>query len=237
MMRKRALISSILIASLFSGCVSQMPEAIQGENTQKGAAIGAVTGAILGSVVGGGNKKRRIATGAVIGGVVGGVIGYNIDQQAKEVAAALDTQVNNAPNAELNPHQDIIVTNTDNYVKITFREKMMFPTNSAKLTPSARLKIQKLVGILRNYPSTIVQVVGHTDNRGSHTYNQKLSERRAETVARIIKSAGVPNEVYKKGCSYDKPVVPNTSEENMSLNRRVEIFLYPDKNFVVNQCI
>ncbi len=236
-MRKKVLISSLLSLALLSGCTSQMPEAIQGQNTQKGVAIGAVTGAVLGSVLGGGNKKRRIATGAVVGSVIGGAIGYNIDQQAKEVAAALDTSVNNSPTAQLNQAQDIIVANSDKFVKITFRDAMMFPTNSDKLTPSARLKIEKLVGILRNYPSTIVQVVGHTDNRGSHTYNQRLSQKRAATVSSIIKQSGIPNEVYKKGCSFDKPVAPNTDATNMSLNRRVEVFLYPNRNFVINQCI
>jgi outer membrane protein OmpA-like peptidoglycan-associated protein len=217
--------------------MAQMPEAVQGENTQKGAAIGAVTGAVLGSVLGGGNKKRRIATGAAVGAAIGGVIGYNIDQQAREIAAALDTNVNNTPGAEVNQDSDIIVTNNDQFVKITFREAMMFPTNSYKPTASARYKLKKMIGILRNYPTTIIQVVGHTDNRGSHSYNQKLSEKRAASVANFIRNSGIQNRIYKKGCSFDKPIVPNSDEKNMSLNRRVEIFLYPDESFVVNQCI
>jgi len=233
----KVLVSTLVIIPLLSGCVSQMPQSIQGEKTKQGAAIGAVTGAILGTVVGKGNKAKRAAAGAAIGGVVGGIIGYSLDKQAKEIAQVLDTNVNNAPDAEISSPEDIIVTNTDNYVKITFREAMMFPTNSDKLTPSARYKMRKMVGVLRNYPSTIIQVVGHTDNRGSHSYNQKLSQRRALSVARIIKNSGIPNRVYQKGCSYDKPIVPNTDARNMALNRRVEIFLYPDESFVVNQCI
>ena len=233
----KTLLSLSLIGILLGGCASQMPEAVQGKNTQKGVAIGAVTGAILGAATGKGNKAKRAAIGATIGGLVGGVIGYNIDQQAKEIAQVLATNVNNTPGAEINSADNIIVTNTNNYVKITFRESMMFPTNSDKLTASARYKVRKMIGVLRNYPSTIIQVVGHTDNRGSHSYNQKLSERRALSVARTIKNSGIPNRVYKKGCSYDKPIVPNSDEKNMALNRRVEIFLYPNENFVVNQCI
>ena len=55
----------------------------------------------------------------------------------KEVAESLNTNVNNNPNAVLDPNQDLIVSNTDNYVKIMFRDDMMFETNSANPTYSA----------------------------------------------------------------------------------------------------
>ncbi len=235
-MIKTKFVAPLLILPLLSGCVSQMPESIQGEKTQNGAAIGAVAGAILGAVTSKHHKGKNAAIGAAAGAALGGVIGYNMDQQAAEVARALDTQVDNSPGAELNRAQDIVVTNNDKYVKITFREAMMFPTGSSNLTPSAHSKISKLVAILENYPTTLVQVVGHTDNRGSHSFNQRLSQRRAGNVATLIRQGGITNRIYKKGCSFDKPVVPNSSAANMSLNRRVEIFLYPSEEFVVDQC-
>jgi len=236
-MIKTKFLAPLIILPLLSGCVSQMPQSVQGEKTQSGAAIGAVAGAILGAVTSKHHKGKNAALGAAAGAALGGVIGYNMDQQAAEVARALDTQVDNSPGAELNRDNDIIVTNNEKYVKITFREAMMFPTGSSHLTASASSKIHKLVNILQNYPTTLVQVVGHTDNRGSHTFNQNLSERRAGNVANIIRQSGINNSIYKRGCSFDKPVVPNTSASNMSLNRRVEIFLYPSQEFVVDQCI
>lgn len=236
-MKNIKLLTPLLILPLLSGCASKMPQAVQGEKTQSGAAIGALAGAVLGAVTSKHHKGKNAAIGAAAGAAIGGTIGYNMDKQAAEVARALDTQVDNSPGAELNRDQDIIVTKNDKFVKITFREAMMFPTNSSTLTHSAREKISKLVNILQNYPTTLVQVVGHTDNRGSHSYNQTLSEKRAGTVANIIHQSGITNAIYKRGCSYDKPVVPNTTSSNMSLNRRVEIFLYPNKEFVVDQCI
>ena len=230
--------AGVAIVSLLGGCAqTQVPQVLQGEKTKKGVAIGAVAGAILGTVTGKGNKAKRAAAGATIGAAIGGVIGYNLDKQAKEIAQVLDTTVDNSPNAEVKSDKDIIVTKTNNYVKITFREAMMFPTNSSKLTASAKYKVKKMIAVLRGYPTTIIQVVGHTDNRGTHAYNQSLSEKRAHSVAMLIKNSGIENRVYQKGCSFDKPVVPNSSEKNMALNRRVEIFLYPDESFVVNQCI
>ena len=232
-------LTPLLIIPLLTNCAQKTETAGAGEydKTKSGAALGAVTGALIGVLAGKKDKGKNAAIGAAAGAAIGGAIGYSMDKQAKEVAKALDTEVDNSPGAELNQAKDIIVTNTDHYVKITFREAVMFPTNSASLTASASNKIDKMVSILRNYPTTLIQVVGHTDNRGTHSYNQRLSERRANNVASIIRRSGINNKLYKKGCSFDKPIVPNTNRVNFGLNRRVEIFLYPSQEFVVNQCI
>ncbi len=239
-MKKRKMykysIATAITAALISGC-AQMPQqtATAGDNTKKGVAIGAAAGAILGNIIGKDTKGTVI--GAAAGAALGGAIGYNMDKQAAEVAKALETEVNTSPNAEATSDEDIIVTKTDRYVKITFRDKMMFPTNSAEPTATARQKIQKLTAVLKNYPQSIIQVVGHTDNRGSFTYNQTLSKKRARTVANMLINGGIPNPIYEKGCSYAKPVVPNTTPANMALNRRVEIYLYPNRELIVDQCI
>ncbi len=235
LLRKETL-ALLTAAALLDGCAQSAQQAASGAtNTQKGVAIGALAGAALGNLIG--KKTKSTVIGAAAGAALGGAIGYSLDKQAAEVAKSLETQVNTNPNAEATSDADIIVTKTDRYVKITFRDKMMFPTNSDQLTPTARYKIQKLVGVLRNYPQTIIQVVGHTDNRGSYSYNQLLSKKRARTVANMLIQAGIPNPIYEKGCSYAKPVVPNTSPANMALNRRVEIYLYPNKDLIVDQCI
>ncbi len=234
-------ISLLAIVTLLGGCAQMPQQSIAvgtGEKTKSGAAIGAAAGAILGRVTAGkGKKTKNMVLGAAAGSVIGGIIGYNMDKQAAEVAKSLETEVNTSPNAEATSDEDIIVTKNNRFVKITFRDKMMFPTNSATLTPTARYKIDKLIGVLQNYPQTIIQVVGHTDNRGTHNYNLTLSQKRARGVANLIIDSGVRNPVYEKGCSFDKPIAPNTSTQNMDLNRRVEVFLYPNQEFVTNQCI
>ncbi len=227
--------SSIIAAVIFTGCAQTTSQTQMGDKTKSGVAIGAAAGAILGNIMGKDTKGTII--GAATGAAIGGAIGYNLDKQAAEVAKSLETEVNTSPNAEATSDEDIIVTKSDNFVKITFRDKMMFPTNSAEPTPTAKFKINKLISVLKNYPQTIIQVVGHTDNRGSFAYNQTLSKKRARTVANMIINGGIANPVYEKGCSYAKPVVPNTTPENMALNRRVEVYLYPKKEFIVDQCM
>jgi outer membrane protein OmpA-like peptidoglycan-associated protein len=234
----KTIISSVVVATMISGCTSTTGNQTLGENQNAiiGTTIGALAGIVLGNNVGGGSKSRNKVIGAVAGAAIGGAIGYNMDKQAKEVADSLNTNVNNNPNAALDPNQDLIVSNTDNYVKIMFRDDMMFETNSANPTASASAKIAKINDVLQKYPNTLVQIVGHTDSKGTHAYNATLSEKRASNVGNIIFNSGVQNQIFSRGCSFDKPVAPNDSASNMALNRRVEVYLYPNQQSVIDVC-
>ena len=232
------LLSSALIATMISGCAQKTGNETydQNQNAIIGTTLGAIAGVVLGNNVGGGSKSRNKVIGAVAGAAIGGAIGYSMDAQAKEVAQSLNTNVHNNPNAALDPNQDVIVSNTDNYVKIMFRDDMMFETNSANPTASASAKIAKINSVLQKYPNTLVQVVGHTDSRGSHSYNLNLSNQRATNVGNIIFNSGAQNQIFSRGCSFDKPVALNNSEANMGLNRRVEVYLYPNQESVIDVC-
>jgi len=234
----KGLASSIAIAAMLTGCASSTGNQTINDNQRAiiGTTVGALAGIVLGNNVGGGDKGRNKVIGAVAGAAIGGYIGYRMDQQAKEVADSLNTTVNNDPNAALDPNQDLIVSHTDNYVKIMFRDAMMFETNSATPTASASAKIAKVGSVLQKYPNTLIQVVGHTDSRGSHSYNAKLSEQRASNVGNTIFSSGIKNQIFSRGCSFDKPVAPNSNATNMALNRRVEIYLYPNQQAVIDTC-
>ena len=204
------------------------------DRTKTGAVTGAIGGAIIGAATGNHSGKRALI-GALLGGVVGAGVGYSLDQQANAVARALGTGVSNDPLAELDPNREIIVTKTDTYVKIMFRDNMMFAVNSATPRSSAQNKINKVGTVLQQYPQTIVQIAGFTDNTGGYSYNQGLSERRARNVAYGFENAGAPS-VSSMGCSYNAPIAPNTTASNKSLNRRVEVYLYPNENVQINPC-
>jgi outer membrane protein OmpA-like peptidoglycan-associated protein len=216
-------------AAMFSGCASTGTS-----NTTDGLIGGAAAGALAGQLIGGNTQSTLI--GAAIGAAAGGLIGYSLDQQANDIARSLGTGVNNDPLAYLDVNQDLIVSNNGKYVKIMFRDKMMFPTNSSKLASSASYKVRKVGSILKQYPETIVQVAGYTDNRGGYNYNYSLSKNRAKSVSNRLYATGINNPSYTTGCSYNKALVPNNSERNMALNRRVEIYLYPNNNVRVDPC-
>ncbi len=244
---KRKILSPIIASSLtilmMVGCTAPQGGTGTGSSGMNKAQIGAIAGGLLGAVVGGAtdtkrtHRGRRMAIGAGAGAAIGAAIGYSLDQQAKEVAQVLNTNVDNNPTAEKNPDKQLVVSNTDKFVKIMFRSPMMFTTNSPTPTASARAEIRNMLPVFRKYPNMIIQTVGHTDNRGGYEYNQRLSEGRAMSVANILKSGGIPNPIYSKGCSFSKPIAPNTNPTNWALNRRVEVYLYPNQDSVIDPCV
>ena len=78
--------------------------------------------------------------------------------------------------------------------------------------------------VLNAYPQAQVTIVGHTDSSGSALYNQKLSERRAQTVVNELIELGVaPTQIEYRGEGESQPIANNDSEEGRAKNRRVEI--------------
>ena len=231
----KPLLAATVAVFMLGGCYNQ-PGLVQDESydrTKTGAATGAIAGALIGYNTKGHHKGQRALIGGLLGAAVGGAIGYSMDQQANEIARALGTGVNNDPLAALDPRRDIIVSKTNNYVKIMFRDRMMFATGSSRLQSNARYKVGKVAQLLQNYPQTVVGVAGFTDNQGSYSYNQGLSERRAHTVANILAVNGYPK---TKGCSYNKAIAPNNTAANRALNRRVEVYLYADRSKMSDPC-
>ncbi|MCX7007999.1 MAG: OmpA family protein [Kiritimatiellaeota bacterium] len=92
-------------------------------------------------------------------------------------------------------------------------------------------KLDIIRKVLLRDPGATAKVEGHADKRkrSTHEYNQTLSERRAKAVLDyLVNVAGIKTErLTQKGWSFDKPVAPNTTEENMQKNRRVEVYIKP----------
>ena len=92
-------------------------------------------------------------------------------------------------------------------------------------------KLEIINKVLRRDPAATAKVEGHADKRKRSTreYNQTLSERRAKSVVDyLINVCGVKaDRLSQKGWGFEKPVVPNTTEENMQKNRRVEVYIKP----------
>ena len=231
------IITFAIIFILISGCVQDKDKLKPKTKAKKGALLGALVGGALGLISDSKNRGKNMLIGGVLGSAIGGTIGYTMKEQATSVASAFGTKVNNNPNAVKDINQKLIISHTDKYVKIMFRDSRMFKTNQSTPTDLARQNISTLLPVLKKYPSTIVEIVGHTDNRGTYKYNLQLSTNRAYSAENIIKSdATIKNRILSKGCSYSKPIVQNTSSANMALNRRVELYLYQNTD-ISDPCI
>ena len=101
-----------------------------------------------------------------------------------------------------------------------------FAFDKSDLTPEGRAKVRGAAATLNEYPDRRVEVNGYTDSIGSDAYNQRLSERRANTVQQALIEDGVSaRRITAGGYGKTNPVASNATAEGRAQNRRVEIIL------------
>src|SRR3546814_6379877 len=99
-----------------------------------------------------------------------------------------------------------------------------FATDQSAIQPQFRPVLDDVAKVLKDYPSTYIDVYGHTDSTGSDVYNQSLSERRAQAVADSPSVNGVPSaRVATRGFGETQPIASNTTADGQAPKRRVEI--------------
>lgn len=107
-------------------------------------------------------------------------------------------------------------------------EDVLFDTDESTLKTEAISTLQVVLIAIKQCPTCQVTITGHTDDVGTDEHNQKLSEDRAASVKRYFVAQGIPaHQMIISGKGSTEPIVPNTSAENRSQNRRVEIELIP----------
>lgn len=100
---------------------------------------------------------------------------------------------------------------------------IFFDFDMATLRPESTAELNRLLNLINDNPSMKIEISGHTDNKGSDSYNQKLSENRAKSVVDYLVEKGVKKERLKfKGYGETEPMSSNETEEGQQLNRRIE---------------
>lgn len=106
--------------------------------------------------------------------------------------------------------------------KIALRN-IFFDLGKATLKSESNAELDRLVKLMKDVPNLKIEISGHTDNTGSASINESLSQQRAEAVVTYLASKGVAaNRMTAKGYGSSKPVAPNTSDEGRQQNRRTE---------------
>jgi OOP family OmpA-OmpF porin len=101
---------------------------------------------------------------------------------------------------------------------------LFFELSKATLQPESEPELKRIVSVLKENMSLVIEISGHTDNTGSDEINQKLSLDRADAVKTYLLGAGVTNERIKtKGYGSKKPKASNDTDEGRQINRRVDI--------------
>ncbi|ODQ01709.1 MULTISPECIES: OmpA family protein [Salinivibrio] len=200
---------AVLTASLaLTGCESM-------SNTQKGATIGAITGAIVGKSTSN-HKGKRAFIGAAIGAIGGAAVGNYMDQQEQ------------AFREELAGSGIQVVREGDN-IRLIMPSNITFGLDQDAIAADFYPKLNAIANVMRKYDKTFLSIEGHTDDTGAAAYNQRLSERRAMSVKRYLASQSIDNaRLYTSGFGETRPLVANNSAANRALNRRVEIQIVPN---------
>lgn len=191
--------------------------------TAIGAGVGGTLGYLLGGAIGG-NTARII--GAGIGGSAGAVIGKQFDDQIKE----LDEQTAGSG-------VDVEEIGDGEAILVRLPDGITFATGSAEINPGFYDTLNKIADSLIKYPNSLVDVYGFTDTTGSASFNQRLSEQRAQAVADYLAARGVARsriETRGFGEQYDYLRVKTGDNVAEPLNRRVEIKIIPVSQEDVN---
>ena len=205
---QRGVIAAVaMVAMMLGGCA-------QLNQTQRGALIGAAGGAAAGAAVGKatGSTARGAIIGAAVGGTAGALIGRQMDRQADELADAI-------PGATVQRVGEGIV--------VTFDSGILFGFDSAELQSAAQENLRNLAASLERHDGTQVLLIGHTDSVGSESYNQQLSERRAQSARSYLIAQGLsPLRIEAVGRGLTEPIASNETEAGRQENRRVEVAIF-----------
>jgi outer membrane protein OmpA-like peptidoglycan-associated protein len=215
------LLGAAAAAALLStaACVTN-PETGERSVSTKGAiggVVGAVVGYFGGDLIGGRHDRTEKILGAGIGAVAGAAVGTYMDRQEKELRAET-------------AGTGVQIDRRGNELLLTMPSGITFPINSYEVQPQFRATLDQVATTLAAYPSTLIDVYGHTDPSGGDAINIPLSQNRASSVASYLAGRGVQRERIATqgfGSSQPLPGNDNSTEAERSANRRVEIRIVP----------
>jgi outer membrane protein OmpA-like peptidoglycan-associated protein len=212
---KTAVLVAVAASVALAGCAAtedfmQNPDK---EQTRKGTAIGAAGGAVAGLLIDGGWKGALI--GAGVGALAGGAVGNYQDKQERKLRQQMaGTGVE-------------VVRSGDN-ITLDMPGGVTFAVDKSEINAQFYPVLDQVATTLVEYNQTVIQIAGHTDSTGSHAYNMKLSEQRAQSVKSYLAGRGVPAQRMQTiGAGPDHPVADNSTPQGRAENRRVEITIVP----------
>jgi outer membrane protein OmpA-like peptidoglycan-associated protein len=215
-----AIVTALAGSLLLSSCATYTGQTSAPDDpnrTRNNALIGAGIGVVAGLLSGGDatERRQRALVGAGVGGLAGGAIGAYQDRQEAELRRQMQgTGVD-------------VVRQGDN-ITLNMPGSVTFAFDKAEVQPQFYPVLDNVASTLQQYNQTIIEVAGHTDSVGTDSYNQQLSQQRAEAVANYLNSRGIMRDrMITVGAGETHPVASNDTDAGRAENRRVEITLVP----------
>jgi outer membrane protein OmpA-like peptidoglycan-associated protein len=183
-----------------------------------GGALGVVGGYFAGDLIGGKHDRTEKIVGAGIGAIAGGAAGAYMDKQEQELRRKT-------------AGTGVEVERNGNELVLNMPSGVTFATNSYTVQPQFQNTLNEVAQTLAAYPSTYIDIYGHTDSTGGDAINIPLSRNRAQSVANYLSQRGVnAARMATQGFGSSQPVADNNTEAGKQANRRVEIRIVPVEN-------
>ncbi|MGP5100439.1 OmpA family protein [Psychrobacter celer] len=209
-MRNKLMIAAVASGLALSGCTT---DPNTGQQRLNKTALGTLAGAAGGAVVSKATGGEKTGRDAAIGAALGAGVGYYMERQAKQLEQQM---AGTGVTVEQNP-------NTGN-IDLVMPGNITFAFDDATLSSSFKPTLDKLASTMNQYNKTTVNIAGHTDSRGSASYNMGLSRDRAYSVANYLTARGVSaNRINVVAYGESRPVADNSTDYGRQQNRRVEL--------------
>jgi len=154
--------AALLAASLLSGCASQNPydQSAQGDTNKTAVygGLGALAGAAAGALINHDNRGKGALIGAAVGAAAGGGYGYYADKQEEELRRQMQGT-------------GVQVQRQGDTIQLIMPGNITFATDSDAIAGSFYAPLNNLANSFRQYNQNSIEIVGHTDNTGSHSYS------------------------------------------------------------------
>lgn len=122
----------------------------------------------------------------------------------------------------------VAITRDGDAILLSMPGNITFESDAARIKPAFAERLDRVAGVLVEFPETMVDIVGHTDAAGSEAHNLQLSEDRALSVRDYLLAKGVSaRRIVARGLGESMPVASNETAAGRALNRRVELALVP----------
>lgn len=209
-MRNKLMIAAVASGLALSGCTT---DPNTGQQRLNKTALGTLAGASGGAVVSKATGGEKTGRDAAIGAALGAGVGYYMERQAKQLEQQM---AGTGVTVEQNP--------TTGDIDLVMPGNITFAFDDATLSSSFKPTLDKLASTMNQYNKTTVNIAGHTDSRGSASYNMGLSRDRAYSVANYLTARGVSaNRINVVAYGESRPVADNSTDYGRQQNRRVEL--------------
>jgi OmpA-OmpF porin, OOP family len=122
-------------------------------------------------------------------------------------------------NAEVSSNESV----QEQINKLLVNNAIVFQRMSANIANESKETLQKIAKVIIDNPTIKIEIAGHTDSKGDDSFNQTVSEQRANSVKNALVELGIDaNRLVAKGYGETVPLVPNDEEGYSLINRRVE---------------